>query len=141
VARATYAFNGAGLPFRLEVLADPAGYPRRDAAALLVARSDFAAVMALLRPLMRALGPQLADGAPALTKPLTRGLALAEEPEDGPSFGAHRCGLLADAVVAAAERGLTAPGERLALVREAFAAAALTLDAPYLQPGSADAYA
>ena len=141
-ARATYALNGAGLPFRIELLNDPARYARRrDAAALLVARGDFPAVLALLRPLLRALGPHLADGAPALTKPLTRGLAVAEEPEDGQSFAAHRCGLLAGAVVAAGERGLRDPRERLALAYDAFAAAGLSLDAPYLQPGSADAYA
>jgi hypothetical protein len=141
VARATFALNNAALPFRLEVLDDPARYPRRDAAALLVARGDFDAVMALMRPLLRALGPHLAEGAPPLAKPLSRGLAVAEEPEDGRSFGAHRCALLADAVVTAGARGLRDPGERLALVRERFAAAGLTLAAPYLQPGSADAYA
>jgi hypothetical protein len=141
VARATYALNGAGLPFRLEALDDPARYDRRDAAALLVARDDYAAVMALLRPLMRALGPHLAEGAPALTKPLARGLAVAEEPDDGQSFGEHRCGLLAGAVVAAGARRLRHPGRRLALVREHFAAAGVDLEAPYLQPGSADAYA
>jgi hypothetical protein len=141
VGRVTYVLNGADVPFTLELPDDPARFGRRDAAGLLLAKPDYAAAMKLMRPLLRALGPHLADGAPAFTKPLARGLAVAEEPTDGRRFGEHRCGLLAEAIVTASERGLHGAGERLAVVRERFAAAGLTLDAPYLQPGSADAYA
>ena len=140
VARVTYVLNGAGLPFELELPDDPARFGRRDAAGLLLERADFAAAVKLLRPLLRALGPQLSDGAPALTKPLARGLAVAEEPAGGERFGAHRCRLLAEAIAGAAARGLDSDDERLALARERFAAAGLTLEAPYLQPGSQDAY-
>ena len=65
------------------------------------------------------------------------GLAFAEDPGDGMGFGWHRCGLVADAVVRAAERGLTAPGERLQTVRERFAEAGISLDAPHLGPPAA----
>jgi hypothetical protein len=140
VARVSYVLNGAGVPFSLQLRADPRRYADPGAAGLLLARTDFAAAMKLVRPLLRTLGPHLADGAPAFAKPLTRGLAVAEEPPGAEGFAAHRCGLLADAVVAAGERGLREPAQRLALVRERFAAAGLRLDAPYLQPGSADAY-
>ncbi len=134
VARLTYVLNGAGLPFRLEVGDDPARYPRRDGAALLLAREDFAAATKLLRPLLRALGQYLADGAPALTKPLARGLAVAEEPAgDATSFGDHRCALIAEAVLAG--------GETVDDVGERFAAAGLSLDVPFLDPGSEDVYA
>ncbi len=131
VARVTYALNGAGLAFTLELLDDPARYGRRDAATLLLARRDVAPAIKLLRPLLRALGPQLAEGAPAFCKPLARGLAIAEEPAGGEPFGAHRCRLLAEAIVA---------GGGAAHVRAHLAAAGVSLDAPYLQPGSADAY-
>jgi hypothetical protein len=140
VARLTYALNRAGLPFTLELLDDPARYARRPGAELLLARTDFDAAMASLRPLLRALGPHLADGAPAFSRPLHRGLALAEEPRGGESFGAHRCRLLAEAVVEAAEHGLRTTGERLAAVRDRFAADGVDLAAPYLQPGSTHAY-
>jgi len=140
VARATYALNGAGLPFALEVLDNPARYGRRPAASLALAGSDFAAAMTLLRPLLRALAGQLADGAPAFTKPLGRGLALAEEPDGDERFGSHRCRLLAEAIVGADERGVTAPERRLDAVRERFAADGICLETPYLRPGSTDAY-
>jgi len=140
VARLTYALNRGGLPFTLELLDDPARYGRRPGAELLLARTDGAAAIALLRPLLRALAVHMADGAPAFSRPLARGLALAEEPGGGESFGAHRCRLLAEAVVAAGEQGLRAPDARLGAVRERFAAEGLNLEAPYLQPGSIDAY-
>ena len=138
VARVTFALNGAGLPFALELRDNPARYGRGDAAVLLLARSDVPAALKLLRPLLRALGPHLAEPAPAFTKPLARGLALAEQPAGATRFGEHRCRLVAEAIVAA---GAATAAERLAAVRERFAAAGLDLDAPYLQPGSTDAYA
>ena len=96
--------------------------------------------MTLLRPLLRALGPHLADGAPAFSKPLARGLALAEQPAGGQRFGEQRCRLLAEAIVAAGAAGARTAQARLAVVREHFAAAGVGLDTPYLQTGSADAY-
>ncbi len=140
VARATYALNRAGLPFALALPDNPARYGRRPAATVLLARADVAAAITLLRPLLRALAAHLADRGPAFTKPLARGLALAEEPGDGTSFGEHRCRLLAEAIVTASERGLHGADQRHAAVRERFRAAGLTLDAPYLQAGSDDAY-
>lgn len=140
VARATYALNGAGLAFTLELLDNPARYGRGDAAVLVLARADVAAARKLLRPLLRALGPHLTGAAPPFTKPLARGLALAEQPAGAVRFGEHRCRLLAEAIVAAGEAGSRTLERRLAAVRERFAAAGLDLDTPYLQPGSRDAY-
>jgi hypothetical protein len=140
VARVTYALNRAGLPFSLELLDNPARYGRRPAADLVVAKTDAAPAIKLLRPLPRALAAHLADGAPAFAKPLARGLALGEDPTDGRRFGEHRCRLLADAIVAAREQGLHSTQRRLDVVRERFAAAGIRLDAPYLKPGSDDAY-
>jgi len=140
VARVTYALNRAGLPFRIELPDNPARYGRRPAATVLLARADVAPAISLLRPLLRSLAAHLADHAPAFTKPLARGLALAEESGDGTSFGEHRCRLLAEAIVTASEQGRHSAEQRHAAVRERFRAAGLTLDAPYLQPGSDDAY-
>ncbi|HVF77529.1 MAG TPA: T3SS effector HopA1 family protein [Solirubrobacteraceae bacterium] len=136
VARLTYALNQAAIPFTLEVLDEPARYAGRPGAHLLLARSDVAAVRAMLKPLLRALGAHLSDGAPAFSKPLSRGLALVEEPGGGETFGAHRCRLLAEAIIAAGD----AVDARLVAVHERFADAQISLDAPYLQPGSIDAY-
>ena len=141
VARFTYALNGAGLPFSFELLDNPARLGRGDAAVLTVARSDFTTAIKLARPLLRPLGAHLGDAAPAFTKPLARGLAVAEPPAGGERFGAQCCRLLAEAIVAAGEAGAHSTEARTDAVRERFAAAGMSLDAPYLQPGSPDAYA
>jgi hypothetical protein len=141
VARVTYALNRADLPFTLDVLADPARYGRGPAADLRLPRTDVAGAIALLRPLLRTLGPPQQSGdAPAFAKPLGRGLALAEEPAGGEGFAEHRCRLLAEAIVATGDEGLRSSAVRLAAVRERFAAGGISLDAPYLEPGSSDAY-
>jgi hypothetical protein len=140
VARATYALNRADLPFELDVLADPVGYGRGPAADLLVARADGAAAIAVLRPLLRTLRTHVSGDPPAFTKPLGGGLALAEEPGGGERFGEHRCRLLAEAIVAAGDEGLCPSVARLVAVRERFAGDGISLDIPYLQPGSIDAY-
>jgi hypothetical protein len=136
VKRLTYALNQAGLPFTLELRDDPAAYADGAAADLLLARRDVAALLALLRPLLRSLGAQLREGAPAFTKPLRHGIALAEEPAGGERFAEHRCRLLAEAIAGSGQR----PAATVETVRERFAADGIALDRPYLQPGSRDAY-
>ena len=140
VARVTYELNGAGLPFSLALRDNPARLGRGDGAILTVARAHGAAAIKLVRPLLRTLAAHVAEPAPAFTKPLARGLAVAESPTDGRRFGEHRCRLLAEALVVADEAGARGLHERVATVRERFAAAGLRLDAPYLQPGADDAY-
>ena len=57
-----------------------------------------------LRSLLEELQPFLAVGAPALTLRIARGAALAQNPADGRSFGAHRCSLIAGSVLAHLEQ-------------------------------------
>jgi hypothetical protein len=140
VAAGTRLFNRAGLPFRLKVLIDPDLYTRRDAGLLYTTNRARAEVAALLPALRAAVAPHLRPGTPALTKPLGEGVAVAEDPADGESFGMDRCGLLAEAMVRAFERGREGVAERLALVEEAFEERGLAFDSPYLNPGSTDEY-
>ena len=89
-----------------------------------------------------AIGGHLKPAIPALTKPLAEGLGLAEDPRPaGDSFGMHRCRLLAEAVVRAHERRPGPAQARLEDVEARFGAEGISLDRPYLNPGSADDYA
>jgi hypothetical protein len=134
VREATRRLNRAGLAFAAKVVDDPDGFDRRDAAVLLFDRRDRTRALAAVEDLRAALAPFLDRGAPAMTLPLAPGLAFAEDPGGGESFGEHRCLLLAEAAVTAAERGLGAAGDRLDVARERFAEAGITLDAPHLGP-------
>jgi hypothetical protein len=138
VHAATSLLNAAGLGFRLKALADPLGYDRCDAGVLYCGRDDATAVAGQLAEVYAAAGPLRAT-VPAFTRTVAPGLAVADDPGDGQSFGMDRCGLLARALVLAAERGLRGTEERLAVVRDVFAAAAVDLDRPHLRPGHDEA--
>lgn len=57
--------------------------------------------------LVARVAPLLREGSPPLCRPLARGLASAEDPGNGMSFGEHRCHLLALALAGAAPDPLT----------------------------------
>jgi hypothetical protein len=136
----TRLFNEAGLPMRLKVANEPSRFDRCDAGVLYIRRADAADAWDLLDDLHGALAPWLGGATPALTKAVAPGVGVAEDPGGGESFGLHRCGLVAEALIRAAERGVDAVERRLELVEERFEEAGLSLAAPYLSPGSVDAY-
>ncbi|MGE0025477.1 MAG: T3SS effector HopA1 family protein [Thermoleophilia bacterium] len=136
IREATRRLNRTGLPFTAKVVDTPAGFDRRDAAVLYFARRDRERALETAEDLARALAPFLEGGTPAMTLPLSPGVAFAEDPGGEESFGAHRCLLIADAAVTAAERGLDDLDARLALVRDRFAEAGTSVEAPYLGPPS-----
>jgi hypothetical protein len=139
--RASVSLNEARVAFRCKVLNDPSRFTRCDAVVLYVGSRDYGRVRSELEGLYPSLAPFLGAGTPAFTKRLADGVALAEDPGHGESFGMHRCAVLADAIVAAWEEGARTVEQRLATVDRRFAAAGLDLSAPFLNPGSADGYA
>jgi hypothetical protein len=134
VREATRRLNQAGLAFSAKVVDDPSAFDRADSAVLAVERRDRRRALVAAEDLRTAIAAFLDDHTPAMTLRMGPGLAFAEDPGDGLGFGWHRCGLVADAVVRAAERGLAASEERLQAVRERFAEAGISLDAPHLGP-------
>lgn len=140
VEAATRLLNDAGLPFRLKVLIEPDLYVRCDAGVLYTperCREQVAGLVPLLRDEVAA---HLKPGTPALTEPLGEGLAVAEDPQGEDSFGMDRCGLLAEAMLRAFERGAESSEERLAVAAGTFAERGVDLDRPHLNPGSAYEY-
>jgi hypothetical protein len=132
VREVTDSLSRTELPFNLKVLTDTS-VARCDAAVLYTRLADHACVTELIRPIHKALGSQMRKGVPALAMQIARGLALAEEPQQPTSFGLHRCGILADAIVGAHEAGYRRILERVDFVQERFAANEIDLDQPYRQ--------
>src|SRR5262249_40765873 len=110
-------------------------------AVLYVAKRHYRVAALLLADVYRAIGPSLKAATPLFTKTLADGLGLAEDPKTGESFGMNRCRLLAEAVCNAHARGLDTAEARLSEFTAAFGAVGLSLERPYLNRGSADAYA
>jgi hypothetical protein len=141
VASATDLLNEAALPFSLKVVNHPAAYSRCDAAVVYLRKRDFAAAQAPLRAIVAACAPHLRPHPPPFTKPLSRGVGVAEHlTSQGASFGTSRCRLLAEGVVAAHEARVSDLADRLAGVARCFASRGLDVDAPYLASGSSNGY-
>jgi class II lanthipeptide synthase len=136
----TRHFNGARVPFHAKVQSDPIAYFRADAGVLYIARRDLADAMALLPVLHRTVSTRLADPTPMFTKRLARGLAVAEDPGDGRSFGQHRCQLVAEGLVRAFENGKTALPELTSAIAARFAEERLVITRPWLNAGSRHRY-
>jgi class II lanthipeptide synthase len=137
---ATSAFNAAELAFRLKVLNAPGRFTRCDAGVLYVAGMDHRKAMPLIADLHSAFRHGLKSRTPVFAKRLAAGLAVAEDPGCGESFGVNRCRHLADGIIRAHERDDRELHARMRVVRQTFGDAGIALETPYLNPGSEDVY-
>jgi hypothetical protein len=137
VRELTTLLNARAVPFRLKVADHPARLRRCDAAVLYLPIHNFAELRGPLGDVAITLKGLLGRHIPAFTLELAPGVGLAEDRGDAGSFGVRRCALLADGLVRAHERGVSAAQARLAEVAACFAEADVLIDAPYLEPSLA----
>jgi hypothetical protein len=140
VGQATPLLNQSALPFRLKVLNDPVRFNRCDAGVVYVRKRDYAPAADLLCQVYRGIASDLLPPTPAFSKRLAPGLGLAEDPGEVASFGEDRCRLLADGIIRAHEQGRRSVADRLEAVADRFVEAGLSLEQPFLNAGSHDAY-
>lgn len=81
--------------FQLKLPLAPHDFNRFDSCVLYLPMEAFGHVRRLLLFSYNTLAPCLRPHTPALARPLAPGLALAESPATGESFGSHRCRLMA----------------------------------------------
>lgn len=137
----TAALNRSGLAFRLKVPNHPDGYGRADAAVLYLPRDLEPAARGVLGDVYAAVGGQLGADVPRFALALRPGLAVAEDPQTGESFGQHRCRAIADGLLAAARAGDTAVAAQLRSIEVAFERAGIDPLRPYRAKGSTCTYA
>lgn len=131
---ATGSLNRGDLPFRFKMSTASECW-RCDGAVLYTRRVDRGSVLRLLSEIAVQTSNMVRDRTPAFTKPLAKGLAFAEDPPNDESFGTNRCRLVAEGLV----RAMGSGGDdlhRLEIVEAAFRESGLSLDRPYLNPGS-----
>jgi hypothetical protein len=114
---------GAGLdrrriPFQAKVPVSPQGYGRADCGVLYLDAEHVEAASDVIASTRRALGASMRPETPLFARPLAPGLAFAESPPSGDSFGMHRCRLVAEGLVMAFERGATGAKARVDAVCE-----------------------
>jgi hypothetical protein len=116
------------IPFQAKVPVDPALYARTDAGVLYLNDEDVEAASDAIAATYSALRNHLRPAVPLFTRELAAGLAFAESPPTRDSFGMHRCGLVAEGLLWAEQRGARELEARLAVVRERLTAYGLDLD-------------
>jgi hypothetical protein len=136
----TSGLNRSRIPFRFKTLNDPRLFPRCDAAVLYVPQDQIPLVHEVASWVHRRVARHLHHAVPALTKPLAPGVGLAESPPDGESFGMSRCRLIAEGLVRAYESGRSDARGRLEEVESRFREAGISIELPFLNPGSFDRY-
>jgi hypothetical protein len=135
VHTATVALNDGGIPFRLKVLSDSRAYQRADAGVLYVSRRLEKRVQEVLAKIYGSVHYGLRDEIPLFTKQLAGGVAWADDPLNGQSFGQHISKLAAEGLVEAFIHG-HAPRLNSEYIAASFARDGKSASEPYLsKPG------
>lgn len=124
------------IPFQAKVPADPRGYGRADCGILYLDGEEAAAAIDLIQSVHAAIASRMRPATPLFARPLAPGLAWAEGPPSGESFGMHRCRLVAEGLVLAFERGAHKAEERIGAVLERLTGYGLDIGAVERNPGT-----
>jgi hypothetical protein len=138
VSLITRALGHFQIPYQMKLPQWRKAYFRRDAAFLCINRRYYRIVATILAGVHAEIAEHLGPDSQLFTKPLARGLAIAENPGD--SFGKTRSQIVAQALWKAREQGLTGEAELLEALDREFREGGLVLERPYLNPGSRGEY-
>lgn len=132
--------NRFRIPFRFKVLNNSLPFNRSDSAVLFLNRRYYRIAIELMAEVHEEVKDDLKPETPLFTKHIADGLGLAEDPNNGDSFGMSRCRILAEGLWTAFVTGVTGEKERFEQVEKQFEGYGISLDRPYLNPGAADQY-
>jgi len=120
------------IAYSLKLLVEADGYLRTDTAVLYFHTRDIGVVMPAIYQTSRKLDGLLYTGIPRLTKPVTKGVSLAEEPRlKNQSFGSSRCQILASALQRAHAEGIQKQHALLAIIHQELNRAGINPEKPY----------
>lgn len=135
MAEVTRTLNRHRVPFQFKVLRHAAAFTRVDSGILYVPRRHAGFVAALVLDLARTLDGLL-DPVPWFTCRLARGIALADNPPGGGSFGLNRMNIVAEGIVAAWMDSDSSVAGRLLAIGKRFRGAGIDPGQPWLNPGN-----
>jgi hypothetical protein len=115
------------IPFRMKCPGSKGGFERADALVLYLGRADWPANRPAVLAWAKEIEPLIRPGRPALTLPLAPGIAFAEDPGGGRSFGQDRCAVLAEAITKLPERSEDIAAE----LEQAIEAAGILVNEPW----------
>ena len=133
--------NRFQIPFRFKCATAREQYDRTDAAVLYVGKPYFRITTDLLLDAHPEVHEVLKHEVPFFTRRIAPGLALAEDPLSGESFGQHRCRVFAETVWNCYLRGDQSPEGRLQEFRRLLGENGVEPDHPHLRAGSVEWFA
>ena len=133
--------NRYEVPFHFKTLRKQKQYGRADAAVIYLARRYFSFAWQLLDEELGQLHSIFHPDVPLFTKYIMPGVAIAEEPGNGESFGMHRCRLVSEAIVPILPLRELPQSEVIGRIKTRFENEGLNLARPYLKAGSIDNFA
>lgn len=132
--------NRFRVPYRFKVLNNTLPFNRSDAAVLFLNKKYYRIAIDLMAEVYDEIKDDLKPETPLFSKHIADGLGLAEDPNNGDSFGMNRCRILAEGLWSAHTQNLGGVDEQLAQVDQHFTRRGLDLGRPYLNPGAIDQY-
>lgn len=132
--------NRFRVPYRFKVLNNTLPFNRSDAAVLFLNKKYYRIAIELLAEVYKEIRGDLKPETPLFSKRIADGLGIAEDPNNGDSFGMNRCRILAEGLWIAYTKNLRTENERFAEVNKQFERYGLDLDRPYLNSGAIDQY-
>jgi hypothetical protein len=136
----TREFNRFQVPFQFKCVHRLKEFCRLDSAVLYVHPFYWEITSRLIPRVYDEVARWLAPGVPMLTKPLRPGLALAESPAGGGSFGQHRCRIVSRAARALLASPKASDDARIEELSRQFRNDGFDFSRPYLNPDSTDRY-
>jgi hypothetical protein len=138
----TKEFNHLALPFYCKFFYDNDLYDRYDTGVLTIAAIDYPALKSVLCGIYQLHQAHFREGTPLFTKPLARGLSVAEVPQGSlpDAFANNRWQIIVDSLLAAWHDGNNTAQSRWESIVRGFAAHSIDLDRPHLEPNSQDIY-
>lgn len=134
----TRYFNDRNIPFFYKVLNDVASYGRADAAVLYVDKSYYPVCEEFVRACWEEVSPFLIPKTTAFSLPIAEGISVAEDPGNGQSFGEHRCGLMAEALLR--QHATTGESELIECAHRVFEKAGIDMTQSHLPKSSDNVY-
>lgn len=136
VAGITSVLEEGRARYTLKCPSEPELFGRRDAVVLYLTPEVWAAAKRGLRAVHVEISKRLGESTPPLTLRLGRGVALAEDPENGHSFGTTMAWAVADGLLRVLVEGRAEEEEIVQLMGERLVARGIAPEQPYRKVGS-----
>ena len=136
----TTELNNEKVPFQFKILSNPNDYTRIDTGILYMNKRYLGKTRNALKKNYEQIKPFLKSQTPLFAKRLAPGVSLAEDPNNGESFGQHRTRLLAEVLHSLGENNNSTKDEKMKKVSTHFKNSGVDINEPYINSGSTDDY-